>query len=228
MRAAFACLAGGCLLIVGAAAAPLRADRVSLDELLDRAAWYLDYFVDEFENVVAEESYVQDSAMLLPSFSPMPGARGGAFPPPPSPSDVARARHRDLRSDFLLVKSPDTAALVPFRDVIEVDGVPVRDREARLAKLFLSASSGTMAQAERIREEGARYNLGNMRSTLGNPVLALGVLQQSYQHRFSFTLAKEDRGFGPGVTVVDYKEIGMPAMIRGEAGGDLFAHGRLW
>ena len=33
-----------------------------------------------------------------------------------------------------------------------------------------------------------------------NPAwVALGVLQQSYQQRFRFTLLKEDRGFGPGV-----------------------------
>jgi len=126
------------------------------------------------------------------------------------------------------VKSPDTQALVPFRDVIQVDGIMVRDREARLAKLFLTESADAMSRAERIREEGARYNLGNMRSTLGNPVLALGVLQQSYQPRFRFSLAKEDRTFGPAVTVIDYKEVGTPAMIRGEAGRDLLAHGRLW
>ena len=85
-----------------------------------------------------------------------------------------------------------------------------------------------MVQAEHIREEGARYNLGNMRSTLGNPVLALGVLQQSYQPRFRFSLGKDDKSFGPGVAVVEYKEVGSPAMIRGEAGRDLPAHGRLW
>src|SRR3954463_14210993 len=146
---------------VAFAPAPPPADRVPLDELLDRAAWYLDYFVDEFENVVAEESYIQDSSTMLPTFSPMPGGRGGAFPPPPSPSDAARARHRDLRSDFLLVKSPETEALVPCRDVLDVDGVPARDREERLAKLFLSEHGGTaMQHAEKIGAEGARYNLG--------------------------------------------------------------------
>src|SRR5690242_6575299 len=56
------------------------AGRVSLDELLDKVGWYLDYFVDEFENVVAEETYIQDSAQALPSFSPMSGGgRGGLF-----------------------------------------------------------------------------------------------------------------------------------------------------
>ena len=85
-----------------------------------------------------------------------------------------------------------------------------------------------MGRAERIREEGARYNLGNMRSTLGNPVIALGVLQQTYQPRFHFSLGKEDKNFGAGVAVVDYKETHSPAMIRGEAGSDLPAHGRVW
>src|SRR6267378_2814370 len=113
-----------------AIAAPQGAGRVPLDALLDRAAWYLESFVDEFENVVAEELYVQDSSVSLPSFSPVGRGRGGVATP--FPSEMLRARHRNLRSDFLLVKSPETSALVPFRDVLEVDGVVVRDREARL------------------------------------------------------------------------------------------------
>ncbi len=219
--AGFAFLAGAPF--VFAAAQP--PERVSLAVLLDRARWYLDDFVDEFENVVAEETYIQDSAMLLPSFSPVAGGRAGVFASPP---DSGRARHRELRSDFLLAKSPATDALVPFRDVIEVDGVPVRDREARLAKLFLTSPSNLMEQVEKISVEGARYNLGNMRSTLGNPVLALGVLQHSYQLRFRFSLAKNDRSLGAGVSVVEYREVTTPAMIRGEAGLDLMAHGRIW
>jgi len=210
-------------------AAPQPPAKVPLDVVLDRAGWYLESFVDEFENVVAEETYSQDSSQALPTFSPVLGGRGGGGGAlPPSPSDTLRARHRDLRSDFLFVKSPDTAALVPFRDVIQVDGIVVRDREARLAKLFLTTNTNTMELAEQIRVEGARYNLGNMRSTLGNPVLALGVLQRSYQPRFRFSLGKDDRSFGPGVAVVDYQELQSPAMIRGEAGLDLPAHGRLW
>jgi len=112
--------------------------------------------------------------------------------------------------------------------VIAVDGVVVRDREARLAKLFLNSTADAMAQAEQIRDEGARYNLGNMRSTIGNPVMALAVLQRSYQPRFRFSLGKEDRGVGAGTWIVEYKEEIPPAMVRGEAGSNLFAHGRLW
>ena len=202
----------------------------SLAAVLDRAGWYLESFVDEFENVVAEERYVQDASTNLPSFTPVTG-RGSVAVQMPA-SDVVRARHRILRSDFLLVRSPETEALVPFRDVMEVDGVRVRDREARLAKLFLDASPATaaaaMERAERIREEGVRYNLGSMRSTLGNPVLALGILQRSYQPRFRFALAKPERESGPDVSILTYRETASPAMIRGEAGLDLPAFGRFW
>src|SRR5438445_10826173 len=121
---------GGTVLAV---AVPPTSERITLDTLLVRSAWYLDYFIDQFENVVAEEQYVQDSAFFMPTSSPFAGGgRGGPIATPPSASETARARHRDLRSDFLLVKSPDTEALVPFRDVIAVDGVAVRDREERL------------------------------------------------------------------------------------------------
>jgi formylglycine-generating enzyme required for sulfatase activity len=201
-------------------------ERASLETLLTRAAWYLDYFVDQFENVVAEEVCIQDSSVMVPTFNPIGGR--GAIAAQTSAAEMSRARHRDLRSDFLLVKSPTSEDLVPFRDVIEVDGVPVRDREQRLAKLFVNPAANAMAQAERVRDEGARYNLGNMRSTIGNPMLALGVLQLTYQPRFHFALGKEDKSVGAGVWVVHYKEEAPPAMIRGEAGGDLFSHGRLW
>jgi formylglycine-generating enzyme required for sulfatase activity len=201
-------------------------ERAPLETLLTRAAWYLDYFVDQFENVVAEETYIQDASALMPIFNPVGGGRGTAAQS--TAADMSRARHRDLKSDFLLVKSPTTPDLVPFRDVLEVDGRPVRDREQRLANLFIKPSTDAMAHAERVRDEGARYNLGNMRSTIGNPMLALGILQVTYQPRFHFSLGKEDKSVGAGVWIVEYKEDAPPAMIRGEAGGDLFSHGRLW
>jgi formylglycine-generating enzyme required for sulfatase activity len=206
----------------------LAADPVTLDQLLTRAAWYLDYFIDQFENVVAEENYQQDSANPLPSFTPIPSGRGGTLPSATSANDALRAKHRDLRSDFLLVKSPETLDLIPFRDVIQVDGVIVNDRQQRLARLFLKPTKDTIAHARDVAEEGARYNIGNLRTTLGNPVFGISVLQLTYQPRFKFSLGKEDRSVGPNVWTVDYQEVASPAMIHGEAGRDLFAHGRVW
>src|SRR5215471_6789736 len=103
-----------------AVAQPPAAARAALETLLTRAAWYLDYFVDQFENVVAEETYIQDASVMLPSFNPAAGR--GAVAAQTSAAEMSRSRHRDLRSDFLLVKSPGAADLVPFRDVLAVDG----------------------------------------------------------------------------------------------------------
>src|SRR5579859_7062351 len=100
---ALLCLAGGVTVGAGfgADSASRKSDSdPSLRVLLDRAAWYLDFFVDQFENVVAEETYLQDSAVLLPTFVPTGGR--GTMLAQPSAADTARARHRDLRSDFLL------------------------------------------------------------------------------------------------------------------------------
>ena len=189
-------------------------DRVSLELLLGRGGWYVFDFLDKFSNVVSEETYIQDSS--VPMSAALLGRPGTA------------TRNRILKSDFLLVSVSSAQDWVPFRDVFEVDGQPIRDRDSRLARLFLKPSENSFEQINRIQDESARYNLGNMRSTLGNPILGLGVLQKSYQARFQFSLGKEDKIAGPGVWMVDYKETAMPAMIQGEAGRDLFAHGRLW
>src|SRR6185295_13941168 len=67
---------------------------------------------------------------------------------------------RELKSDFLLVQPTPTGEWIPFRDVFEVDGAPVRDRQQRLAALFLKPSTDALERANAIADESARYNLG--------------------------------------------------------------------
>jgi hypothetical protein len=92
---------------------------------------------------------------------------------------------RELRSDFLLVKTgPDWAHV--FRDVIEVDGRPVRNREDRLRRLFIEKPRSALQQARDIAKESARYNIGPNR--VGNsPLVPLLFLhpRQSARSRFA-------------------------------------------
>ena len=140
----------------------------------------------------------------------------------------AGARNRALKSDFLLVSVSTAQDWVPFRDVFEVDGQLIRDRDSRLAKLFLKPSQNSMEQANRIQDESARYNLGNMRRTINNPVLGIAMLQSDFQSRFHYSLGKIDAKVGPGVWIIEYKEEARPSFVRGRSDLDLFAHGRLW
>ena len=79
-------------------------------------------------------------------------------------------------SDLLLVKPEKADRWIQFRDVFEVDGRPIRDRNERLMKLFVEPSSSTAGQVEQIVTESARYNIGSVLRTINVPVFALLIL----------------------------------------------------
>ena len=128
----------------------------------------------------------------------LPTAR--AIPRPPRvdvsvPSDGDR---RELRSDFLLVRPEGEDHYFEFRDVFEVDGRPVRDREERLSRLFLDRSGASSRQIQEITNESARYNIGSVERTLNTPTLALLLLDPRYQPTVTFSPdERNDTGVGP-------------------------------
>jgi hypothetical protein len=136
--------------------------------------------------------------------------------------------HRELVSDYLLVKSPDLGAWHTFRDVLEVDGRAVRDRSERLTALFLEPAPAAVQRATEIDREGIRYNLGDPSRTINNPLLVLGFLQAAYRSRFKFSLRDPDPELGPDVWIVEYREQARPTILRRAPDGDLTARGRLW
>jgi hypothetical protein len=172
-----------------------------VDALIPKATAYAHDFVERFSNVVAEERYEQE--ITIPK------------------------RKRVLVSDFLLVKFPGDQLWQPFRDVAEVDGKPVRDREDRLMKLFLQPSSNALRRAAEIREAGARYNLLDV-GTLSNPLLVIAFLQEQYVDRFRFNLAGLDKKLGPDVRTVRFVEFRQPTVLKRNANADLFSRGLVW
>jgi hypothetical protein len=223
--AAVVCAAASVTVGVAVTAAAQSSADPTLDVLLARASYYVVDFIDQFTTVVAEEQYIQDSTVALPSFA-IPGLRGRGATGSAVPTQ--RARHRELKSDFLMVKSAGSQFWQPFRDVFEVDHVPVRDREERLTKLFLDPSADNLSRAEEIVDESSRYNLGAVKRTINNPVFALMLLTPEYQWRFHFTLGKQDKRAGDDVWVVEYAEQERPSVIHGVEGHDMPAHGRFW
>lgn len=197
-----------------------------LEQLLARATWYSIDFINKLSQVVSEERYVQDSTVALATVPlPVLGGRGGS---PINAAPRGSSKHRELRADFLIVKS-SRDMWSPFRDVFEVDRVPVRDREERLAKLFLGNKVDSNDEnARAIAEESARYNLGAVQRTINNPVFALLFLQPDVRPRFKFTVGKADRKAGEDVRVVEYLEEGRPTVIDGGGGREMPAFGRFW
>ena len=214
-----------CALVLATGAGPAaQQEDPALEALLTRATWYALDFVDKLSSVVAEERYVQDSSVALPTV-PIPGlgGRGGGFSSTPRGS----AKHRELKSDFLIVKSAGEL-WEPFRDVYEVDHIPVRDREERVTKLFLHPTGDTQARAKAIADEISRYNRGAVRRTINNPVFALIFLQPELRWHFKFAFGKPDRRMGDDVRVVEFIEEARPTVITGLPGQDMVAYGRFW
>ena len=197
---------------------------IPLSVVLSKAAIYLESYAGRLSGLVMEESYVQD-VQQINRFGYRTNTRGGVS-------------HRQLRSDLLLVRPEGADAWMQFRDVFEVDGKPLRDRNDRLEKLFLQPSKNTAAQAEKIVRESARYNIGDIERTINLPLLAMTVLDRRMQSNFQFRFAEgsdqpklpKSPAFAdrPGAVVVQFNEVTVRTMITTPQGKNLRSHGRFW
>jgi hypothetical protein len=146
----------------------------------ERVAGYVQRFVDDLTNVVAEERYVQEFR------------RAGD--------------RRRLRSDFLLVKYPgDERRYQTFRDVLEVDGRPVRDQQVRITRLFLEPFASAVKRAGEIEVESFRQSL--RRGRLADPLQAIATLQAFYQPQFEFSVALANRRAGADLIELTFTQI---------------------
>jgi formylglycine-generating enzyme required for sulfatase activity len=183
---------------------------VTLEQLLVRAGTYVVEFKARFVSVVAEERYEQ--------IAPASTGRTG----------IPVTHRRLLRSDFLLVKVPSDDAWLPFRDVFEVDGKPVRDRQDRLTRLFLQPAPTAIEQAEQIVADSARYNIGGVQRNINLPLFGLNILEPANQRRFRFSHLEDARKIGPGVWSIAFEEVASPTLIHGNDRADIKTSGRFW
>jgi hypothetical protein len=174
----------------------------SLEELLQRAGAYVAEYERDVTAIVADEDYTQ-RFIVEPS------------------TEVQR-----LRSDVLTIRDEEEG-WIGFRDVYEIDGRPVRDRTDRLAKLFLEPHPDSRAQAKRIAEESARFNLAPQVSrTINMPLVALQFIRAQNQDRCTFTDAGKKISHGTEIWRVDFQERATPRIIRTVDGAA--ARGRFW
>ena len=186
----------------------------ALEAVLARTADYVENYWHEVSAVVAEEVYEQRV------MGTMPGA--GVV-------KAVTVQTRKLVSDFLLVKVPGYQGWLPFRDVFEVDGQQVRDRDNRLQRLFVEAPADkAMESANTIWGESARYNLGSVRRNLNVPTLPLMFLHAENAGRFSFTKRGEQDEGGMRTWMVEYRELAKPTIIKTPAGADVPVSGWFW
>jgi len=118
-----------------------------------------------------------------------------------------------LRSDYLLVKPERSEKWVSFRDVYEVDGVAVRDRDDRLRRLFLQPGVQIQSQLMAIQEESARYNMGAVERNINVPLFPLRFLTPENRPRFRFKAGGRHESAGVDVWRVEFEELVRPTII---------------
>jgi hypothetical protein len=191
--------AAACFLLITEAAAFSRQPAARLE---DRLRDYIARFEQEASALVAEEDYVQ---------------RVRRFEGTRSIEDVRR-----LRSDYVLVKPADNEPWLGYRDIFEVDGHAVRDREARVEKLLTSTQADSRARATAFVNEGSRFNLGPER-TVNVPTLPLQLLARANAPRFR---VRAPRNWQRQETAeLTFEESIRPTIVRTPDGGSVESRG---
>ena len=180
---------------------PVHAQRPSSTAVVARASAYVTFFLNHFTSVVSEETYVQRL-------------------------DRLNGETRTSKADFLLVKVGAKNQWLPFRDVYEVNGTRLHDRENRLVELFAKPSPDMLAQAKAIDAESYKYNIGVTRS-INNPMLGIAMLQPELLFHFTFSLGGTDKIDGEPVDILKFEESGRPTIVH-QNGADLPCQGRYW
>lgn len=204
-----------------------------MSDVLRKAGEYVESFQQALSGIVAEETYLQE---VEPNAESRRRNRR-------TPTELEQRR---LRSDLLLVRPGPGGGWIQYRDVFEVDGRPVRDREDRLTRLVRTPGAIDSRRARLIREASARYNIGDIPRTMNVPVLPLAVLAPDNQRRFRFS-REDSREAGPSseasarelpqsarfrvdveAWVVQFQEKDGPTLVRTNDGDNVFSRGRFW
>lgn len=179
----------------------VEAQSPAIDTLLTRVSTYVGRFATHFSEIVAEERYVQTRS----------GNSGGSA-------------RREIKSDYALIRLEGSSDLIEFRDVYEVDGRAVADRQARVLSFFTPRPGQTWAdRARESAEASARFNLGNI-GQLNRPLIAIAFVQAKWRDRFVFTIGSIDTRVGAAARVLAFREKRDGRSLYASG----FVSGRLW
>jgi hypothetical protein len=198
-----ACSLLALLAVLLASAAPEAQNRPALPDVLKAAADYTVKYAQQISAIVGEEQYTQHDTS----------------------SGQLRGSRR-LKADFAIV-GLDGGQVVSFRDVYELDGTALRERQERLAPLFgTPADSAKLEQAQELSTESVRQYLSPNLRVLDQPLVPLEFIRAENQPRFQFKLDNVRKMDGKDVAIVRYTETGAERFIKSPTNTPVT--GRLW
>jgi hypothetical protein len=175
----------------------------SVKDVMRRVAAYVDAYGERASIVVATEQYTQRSRSMTIGYEPT---------------------LRRILADFAIVHVATLRGWQGFRDVVEVDGVSVADRDDRLLRLLMQPG-GRYDDARRLSDESARFNIGRIQRNFNVPTTTLFFFTADNLDRFKFSAKRVDPS---GLWEIAFRETARPTLIRTPAGHSVPSEGLIW
>jgi hypothetical protein len=180
------------------------------DEILARAGAFVLDTSNQLSGVIADESSQQK-----------------VYGPALSSGTRPLLRQREMRGEALFLWLPAAMEWMFVRNVLRVDNSPVPDSGERLDRLFKDAGADRAAYLRQLQVENARFDLGPVVRTLGDPTFALRYLEPESQPRFAFSGAGTERIGGIRANVFFFSERRRPYVVKVN-GMDGQSRGTVW
>lgn len=133
-------------------------------------------------------------------------------------------RSRVTVAEFAIVKVETIRGWLGFRDVVEVDGRSVTDREDRLVRL-LTSPGNRYDEARQLTAESARFNIGRVVRNFNVPTTVLFYFTRDNHERFKFTAKRVQ---ADGSWEIAFRETQHPTLIRTPEGKSVPSDGSIW
>ena len=166
-------------------------ERLDLSEkaLVTRASRYVEEYEKQFAFLIADEEYRQTQF----------GADGQTI------------QTRTMRSELFLTYLPADAEWIAVRDVMEVDGRAVPDRQDLRA--LLSRAGELRGLVGKVVEVNARYNIGRVERNFNEPTLPLLLLATKRVARVNFDRKTVVRDNDTTLVTLEFEENERPTLI---------------
>jgi hypothetical protein len=174
------------------------------DELLSRLGNYVQEIEDHLAVVVGDETYQQDV--------------------------WDRDRHvatRRIRSEMLFMSLSRQDVWLSVRNVLSVDGRSIAESKGRLDRILTSPGLDYLLQLRLLKAESARYDVGQVWRTTGDPTLMFRFFLPQNQTRFTFGKPRRERIDDTDVVKLTLSEHEHPTAIDFD-GHDALSHGAVW
>lgn len=196
-------LTAGTLALAAIAVAPTQTQTLNLSEkaLVARASKYVAEYEKQFAFLIADEDYRQKRF----------------------DADGRLAQTRVLKSELFLTYLPADGEWIAVRDVMEVDGMRMANRDDLRA--LLSRGQEVRGSIGKVIARNAQYNIGRIERNFNEPTLPLLLLDAKRTSRIDFDRRSVAQDGNTTLVTLAFEERDSPTLVSSRDEGPVRARG---